>query len=78
MTHAGGWGHCWRAGLAGVAVLAGCAGQSSQPAWDGIAYGAMGPGKAVSVLDLGAGGMLAKIPLWVEPPEVTLTPGGTP
>lgn len=78
MTHAGNWRHCWRAGLAGVVVLAGCAGESSQPAWDGIAHVAMGPGKTVSVLDLGAGRALAKIPLWVEPHGVALTPGGTP
>lgn len=78
MTHAGSWRHCRPAGLAGVVVLAGCAGQTSHPAWDGIAYVAMGPGEAVSVLDLGTGGVLPKVPLWVEPHGVALTPGGAP
>lgn len=51
-------------------------GGGGPPAWDGTAYVAMGPGKAVAVVDLVAGHVLARLPLSVESHGVEVIQGG--
>lgn len=57
-------------------VLVARAGDPAAPAAGPIAYVAMGPGKAVAVVDLGAGRVLARLPLSVEPHGVATSRDG--